>query len=342
LAEIARKSDPGIKIVLTGPQGLWDKNGKKANLVRELVIEEAEGDTNKILYQAITVLVDTAGNVFVGDFSSGQVKKFSHDGNYLLSIGRKGGGPGELRGPVYLRFNREGDLCIYDYGNQRFNRFSQDGKYLGSINLVSKNIPTGFIIDAADRIYLSYYDEALTAPKVIHQYNSEGKLLANFSDPVLFKEPMPFFNRTIKRNISIGALEFTNNEIYFSQRNPYEIRKFAANGQLLMRIFRNNSFMLPNVIKIVGKERYLYEMPVSSCFIKVWRGYIVNWVMIPMTNSRAGGSIVDLFDLNGNLLTSLAIPRQVLACSMDNKGGIYGLETDREGVKRVARYVLTL
>jgi hypothetical protein len=241
-----------------------------------------------------------------------------------------------------LRFNREGDLCIYDYGNQRFNRYSQDGKYLGSINLTSENMPVGFIIDSAGRIYLSYYNEALTTPKVIHQYSSEGKLLANFSDPALFKGPMPFFNRTIKRNISIGALEFINDEIYFSQRNPYEIRKFATNGQLLMRIFRSNSFMLPNVIKIVGKERYLYEMPVSSCFIKVWRGYIVNWVMIPMTKYRKGGSIVDLFDLNGNLLTSLAIPQQVLACSMDNKGGIYGLETDGEGVKRVVRYVLTL
>jgi hypothetical protein len=76
LAEIARNSNPEVKIVLTGPDGLWDKNGMKSNLklVRELTIGVVEGDTNKMFYRAGPVVADREGNIFVCEWRNGRIK----------------------------------------------------------------------------------------------------------------------------------------------------------------------------------------------------------------------------------------------------------------------------
>lgn len=341
LVEIARKSDPDVKVVLTGPEGLWDKDGshRRIELVGELTIGEAEGDTNKMFYRGGLVVADTASNIYVGE-NNGILRKFDRNGNHLWTIGRKGKGPGEFLGPLDLGFNNRNELCAYDGGNRRLSRFSTDGQYLGSISFNNAGFPFGFVVDTDGLIYLSAYNPG--KEKVIHHYSPEGKLLNSFGEPVLFKEPILHFNKNLKFNISGGRITLANNVLYFSQKNPYEIRKYTTDGRLLMRIFRKNDFMSPARVKITDNGVYHYEPPPMSVFLSVWGDYLINWAAIPIysTTKMDMDGVFDIFDLNGNLLTSLKMPAWIRPYSMDAQGKIYGMNKDEEEVSRVVRCAL--
>jgi hypothetical protein len=254
-----------------------------------------------------------------------------------MTIGRKGSGPGEFSGTLNLAFDNNNSLCVYDFGNQRLSKFSHDGRYIRSINLGADHIPAGLTLDASDKIYISAYDHK--RENVIHKYSADGELIISFGEPVNFKEPIRFADMTVKSNISAGPIALIDNEIYYSQRNPYEIRRFTTEGELKTRIFRKNSFMPPSQIKIVRRETYQFRPPAMSVFITVWRDRIINWVWIPEYISLSTGSIIDLFDLNGHLLATLTIPDRVGVSYLDTQGKIYGIHRDREGIERVVRYV---
>ncbi len=78
-----------------------------------------------------------------------------------------------------------------------------------------------------------------------------------------------------------------------------------------MRIFRKNSFMLPAKMEIAGKESYIYRIPVQSALIGIWRDKIVNWVTIPPHFSPKTRGVIDVYDLDGRLLTSLEITDRI-------------------------------
>jgi len=69
------------------------------------------------------VTVDNSGNVYVADFYNHRVQKFAADGRFLVSLGRKGKGPGELDHPTAVAVARDGTLFVADFGNNRIQQW---------------------------------------------------------------------------------------------------------------------------------------------------------------------------------------------------------------------------
>src|SRR6185437_7006452 len=92
---------------------------------------------------------DSASNLFVANFSSGTIDKFSPAGTYL---GQFASG---LDGPIALAFDRDGNLLVSTYNNI-IEEFSPDGTDLG-VALSGLNGPTGIAFDAAGNIYVSSF-----------------------------------------------------------------------------------------------------------------------------------------------------------------------------------------
>jgi sugar lactone lactonase YvrE len=83
------------------------------------------------------VLVASNGDIFVADGHGGntnaRIVKFSKDGKFIKSWGKKGSSPGEFDIPHALAMDSRGRLFVGDRQNNRIQIFDQDGKLHRSV-----------------------------------------------------------------------------------------------------------------------------------------------------------------------------------------------------------------
>lgn len=123
------------------------------------------------------VTIGADGSVYYVDDTDHTVKKYSHDGRLLMTLGKSGqqsdtgattvdyrtirrAGP-PFNFPTNLAIASTGDLYVADgYGNSRVHKFSADGRLLFSWGEPGDgpgqfHVPHGIAIDAQDRIYVA-------------------------------------------------------------------------------------------------------------------------------------------------------------------------------------------
>ena len=132
----------GITIVENTDQGIWTESNRWT-LNEELRIGALDGDPDYQFGAIGFIAVDSRGRMFVMDAQAQQIKVFSFTGQYEMTVGRPGSGPGELgQGAVSLYMGPGDTLLVPDLGNQRINRYAPDGTSLGSFRLeLEKGLP---------------------------------------------------------------------------------------------------------------------------------------------------------------------------------------------------------
>jgi DNA-binding beta-propeller fold protein YncE len=115
------------------------------------------GDGPDTFNQPSAVIVAPNGDVFVGDGhgrdSNARIVKFSRDGKFIKTWGRKGLAPGEFDTPHALAFDSKGRLFVADRNNNRIQIFDQDGNFIEQWTQFGR--PSGIFIDAKDNIYVA-------------------------------------------------------------------------------------------------------------------------------------------------------------------------------------------
>src|SRR3989454_4968648 len=103
------------------------------------------------------VLVAPNGDIFVGDGHGGNTNarmlKFSKDGKFIKTWGKKGSGPGDFEMPHTLAMDSRGRLFVGDRGNNRIQIFDQNGTYLEEWKQFGR--PSGIAIARDDTIYVA-------------------------------------------------------------------------------------------------------------------------------------------------------------------------------------------
>lgn len=74
------------------------------------------------------IVADHEGRIYVLDALAREVRVFARDGSWIRTMGRRGGGPGELELPSSLDWGPEGGLWIADSGNHRFQVYDAAGR----------------------------------------------------------------------------------------------------------------------------------------------------------------------------------------------------------------------
>ena len=115
------------------------------------------GDGPDTFNQPSDVIVAANGDIFVADGHGGntnaRIVKFSKDGKFIKTWGKKGTAPGDLDTPHALAFDSKGRLFVGDRANNRIQIFDQDGKFLNQWTQFSR--PSGLYIDKNDVLYVA-------------------------------------------------------------------------------------------------------------------------------------------------------------------------------------------
>jgi streptogramin lyase len=133
------------------------KFSRDGKLLLTLGTRGVAGATETTFNQPSDVVVAPNGDIFVADGHGGdsnaRIVKFSRDGKFLKTWGRKGTGPGDFDIPHALAFDSQGRLFVGDRGNSRIQIFNQEGTFLAEWRQFGR--PSGIFIDRNDIIYVT-------------------------------------------------------------------------------------------------------------------------------------------------------------------------------------------
>jgi streptogramin lyase len=101
------------------------------------------------------VLIAPSGDIFVADGhvanANGRIVKFSKDGKFIKTWGKRGSGPGEMDTPHSLAMDSRGRIFVADRGNSRIQIFDQDGRFIDQWKQFGR--PSGVYVDKNDVLY---------------------------------------------------------------------------------------------------------------------------------------------------------------------------------------------
>ena len=86
-----------------------------------------------------------------------RIVKFTKDGKFIKTWGKKGTGPGEFNLPHSIVFDSRGRLLVADRSNKRIQLFDQDGKFLEEWKQFGK--PSGIFIMPDDTLYVTDWQD---------------------------------------------------------------------------------------------------------------------------------------------------------------------------------------
>ena len=157
-------------------------------LVLTLGKEGQAGDTPEQFNQPADVAFGPHGDLFVADgYGNSRVVKFSSEGKFIKTWGKKGSGDGELNLVHAVVVDAHGTVYVGDRENNRVQVFDSDGKFLGK--WTDSGTPFGLFLDSHHQHFLladgNAHRCAVLDPhgKVLETWGSQGKDSGQFDLP---------------------------------------------------------------------------------------------------------------------------------------------------------------
>ena len=146
-------------------------------------------DTNYQFYNVIEIALDSEHNLYVLDSGNHRVQKFDRDGDYLLTIGREGEGPGEFVRLTDVFIDKHDTVYLSD--RRRIQIFDNTGVYIDSIPF--ENSINDFFLDIDGNVYtfIMQSDEE-GSKKYLVKYDKKGKIVNRFAE---FSDVQPVQSR---------------------------------------------------------------------------------------------------------------------------------------------------
>src|SRR5690625_2077763 len=118
------------QIVVTNPAAPSWAPGEAWRVVEEVRIGRLDGDGPHLFGDVRSLTVDDDGRIWVLEGQAQEVRVFSAEGEYIRTVGRRGGGPGEFAGALHIARAPDGTLWVMDPQNNRVSIFDTAGVYL--------------------------------------------------------------------------------------------------------------------------------------------------------------------------------------------------------------------
>jgi len=185
------------------------------------------GDGPDTFNQPSDVVTGRNGDIFVADGhdreTNARIVKFSKDGRFIKTWGKRGSAPGEFDTPHAIAIDSRGRVFVGDRANNRIQIFDQDGKFLEEWKRFSR--PSGIFIDRNDVIYVADSESNTKRnpgwKRGIYIGSArDGKVTAFIPDP----EPDPDKSATSGAE---GVAADPQGNIYGAEVGPKTLRKYV-------------------------------------------------------------------------------------------------------------------
>jgi hypothetical protein len=129
----------------------FDTNGK---LLLTLGKPDASGSGPDTFNRPSDLVTASSGEIFIADgHGNARVVKYSKDGKFIKTWGKKGTAPGEFDTPHAIAIDSRGRIFVGDRANNRIQIFDQDGAFIAEWKQFGR--PTGLFIDKNDILYVA-------------------------------------------------------------------------------------------------------------------------------------------------------------------------------------------
>ncbi|SLM29368.1 exported hypothetical protein [Desulfamplus magnetovallimortis] len=171
-----------------------------------------------------SVAVDNDGNVYVLNYSSDNVYKYSPEGQFIKGWGKRGTNNGEFSGPSSIAISPDGFVYVSDTFNNRIQIFSLDGIFVESVgkkgsNPGDFNLPCQIAFDSD-----GHYFVADKGNNRVQKFSRQNEFIEVFSNtggkPHHFEGP---------NGIAIDS----NDNLYIADNDNTTIRVFTSGGILI-------------------------------------------------------------------------------------------------------------
>jgi len=225
---------------------------ERIELVEDLAIAQRGDDPNYILYRPGHVVADSLGRIFVLDRGNYRIQVYDSEGEYLMTLGQQGQGPGEfsMMNGLALAGDR---LVAVDNRNARYTVFGAAGDLLATF---SKDRMTGSVstlmgLDSGSVIAMRYLpptEEELSGPMIsrlgLLRLSEEMAPLNEVIRFPVFREPMVSRGSgtnafpMMAMSVSLPypehqAVAAAGGEMYATLTSEYQVFSFSANGQMI-------------------------------------------------------------------------------------------------------------
>ena len=200
------EEENGVRVVTNPAEPLYGE--LILELEEDLSIGSAD-DENTMFYRIGDMAVDSQGNMFVVDSGNQRIQKYDEDGNYLLTIGRKGQGPGEFMSPYDIFLDAHENIYVSE--GMKMHVFDPKGNSIK--DFVLSTFVLGYTIDLEGNIIAYGFVRAERAQNFeVMLINPEGKITKTIAEypgmsMVSRKGTMFSFSHSYTSQLSFSPIE---------------------------------------------------------------------------------------------------------------------------------------
>jgi len=246
----------GVTIVRNPEQGLWDSKEKdNVTIIKELQIGELDGPEEFLFVFISDVAVNSKGDIYVADRQLNEIRKFNKAGEYLLTIGRGGQGPGEFQYIKTITVNMYDDLIAFDSMLGRVSIFSDKGELIRTTKKLLTDSwiePSKIFVSDATYVFFGKLGNSL---KLFHEFDQDWRIRESYID----------YEFIDNKEFEEHSLSFFHGSCFFQNNGDILYTKYYYDNQIF--IYRNRE-----LIKIISRESNIkkpYEVQVFHDVEKV-------------------------------------------------------------------------
>jgi hypothetical protein len=364
------QSSEEVKII-SNPKTASPKDGAKIRIVfeEELSIGVKEGDENYMFGGRVYFNTDDEGNFYVTDWDRRRIQKYDTQGKYLLTMGRKGQGPGEFQNVWIPRFDKDKNLYVTDIANHRIHFFDKEGNFIKQ-----KSIPIGFSCQ-----YINSKGVIIGTQSKTLKEDANGDEIAFifglFNDQIELVTEIHRRKREYKPRGNKSRAQFTadlwgedafkpemshfmngDDFLYFGYPESYEIKIYNPEGKLTKIIQREfepiklskkhkekfETFLEDNVFRFFPQDNAIkkdvYRLIKYPKYIPPYEQFTLmenGWLFVVVDTSDEEAKLIDVFDQEGKYIAQFTTSVSTDSLFFKN-GKAYAIDTvnDYRYVKR--------
>jgi len=326
------------------------------SLKKEFTIDTERNDIAELgLVDVDSFAVDIEGNIYILSPRSGEkvIFKFNRNGNFDMSFGQKGQGPGEVQWPTSIRIHLQKEIAVTD-SHHKFLIFSSEGELIRETGIVSTFIAVVIPLDNGNYLIIKQLFDPRSEYIMQRPVILTDSEFQDIKELDRYKYPNYMTKKRFNGLVSDVIYSISKEKLYVG--NPdrgYEICVYDLKGNLLKKIRKEyKTANVPEEVKIEILKRYEgsgYEavkekiyfpesMPPYKTFFTDENGRLL--VMIHEKGKNPGEYMFDIFNGEGIFMGRKSLDGS-LSWAIIRQNRLYCLREKESGYKKLDIYKIT-